>query len=51
MRQLIQDAIDAAADIVPVLLHEGAQMAMNRLHSRDPAPGTEAPAGAPAGKS
>src|ERR1700693_5829297 len=49
--QLMQDAIDAAADIVPVLMQDGAQPAMNRLHGRDPAPGTDAPAGAPAGKS
>jgi hypothetical protein len=34
--QLIQDAIGAAADVVPLLLSEGAQIAMNRLHSRDP---------------
>ena len=46
--QLMQDAIAAAADIVPVLLQEGAQPAMNRLHGRDPAPG---PAAAPAAKS
>ena len=36
--QLIQLAIGAAADAVPVLLTEGAQIAMNRLHSRDPVP-------------
>ena len=36
--QLIQDAISAAADVVPVLLSQGAQIAMNRLHSRDPLP-------------
>jgi peptidyl-tRNA hydrolase, PTH1 family len=34
--QLIRDAIDAAADSVPTLLNEGAQIAMNRLHGRDP---------------
>ncbi len=34
--QLIREALAAAADAVPVLLTEGAQMAMNRLHSRDP---------------
>jgi peptidyl-tRNA hydrolase, PTH1 family len=39
---LIQDALLAAADIVPVMLTEGAQIAMNRLHSRDPLPGTPA---------
>jgi PTH1 family peptidyl-tRNA hydrolase len=48
--QLLQDAIAAAADIVPVLMQDGAQPAMNRLHGRDPAPGTDA-AAAPAGKS
>jgi peptidyl-tRNA hydrolase, PTH1 family len=49
--QLMQDAIAAAADIVPVLLQEGAQPAMNRLHGRDPAPGPTAPTAAPAAKS
>jgi PTH1 family peptidyl-tRNA hydrolase len=34
---LIHEALLAAADAVPVLLTEGAQVAMNRLHSRDPA--------------
>jgi PTH1 family peptidyl-tRNA hydrolase len=34
--QLIREALDAAADSVPVLLNEGAQIAMNRLHGRDP---------------
>jgi peptidyl-tRNA hydrolase, PTH1 family len=34
---LLAGAIDAAADIVPVLLKDGAQVAMNLLHSRDPA--------------
>jgi PTH1 family peptidyl-tRNA hydrolase len=33
--QLIQDALQAAADAVPVLLNEGAQAAMMRLHSRE----------------
>jgi PTH1 family peptidyl-tRNA hydrolase len=33
---LLSDAIAAAADSVPVLLGEGAQIAMNRLHGRDP---------------
>jgi peptidyl-tRNA hydrolase, PTH1 family len=37
---LIHEALAAAADAVPVLLSEGAQIAMNRLHSRDPVPGT-----------
>lgn len=36
--QLIQEAILAAVDIVPVLLSEGAQIAMNELHSRGPLP-------------
>jgi peptidyl-tRNA hydrolase, PTH1 family len=36
--QLIQEALVAAADTVPLLLAEGAQIAMNRLHSRDPVP-------------
>ncbi len=39
---LIQEAIVAGADIVPVLLTEGAQIAMNQLHRRDPVPGTPA---------
>jgi peptidyl-tRNA hydrolase, PTH1 family len=37
--QLIHEALLAAADIVPVLLTDGAQIAMNRLHSREAAPG------------
>jgi peptidyl-tRNA hydrolase, PTH1 family len=49
--QLMQDAIAAAADIVPVLMQDGAQPAMNRLHGRDPAPGSDAPDAAPADKS
>jgi peptidyl-tRNA hydrolase, PTH1 family len=44
--QLIQDAIGAAAEAVPVLLSQGAQIAMNQLHSRDPLPAAPA---APAG--
>jgi PTH1 family peptidyl-tRNA hydrolase len=32
--RLIQDAVLAAADVVPVMLADGAQKAMNRLHSR-----------------
>ena len=32
--QLIQEALTAAADMVAVLLTEGAQIAMNQLHSR-----------------
>jgi peptidyl-tRNA hydrolase, PTH1 family len=31
----IRDALDAAADIVPLMISDGAQIAMNRLHSRD----------------
>jgi peptidyl-tRNA hydrolase, PTH1 family len=41
---LIQDALLAAADVVPAMLTEGAQIAMNRLHSRDPLPGAPADA-------
>lgn len=37
---LIQEALLAGADALPVMLGEGAQVAMNRLHSRDPLPGT-----------
>ena len=33
--ELLRAGIGAAADTVPVLLGEGAQIAMNRLHSRD----------------
>ncbi|MBS0578512.1 MAG: aminoacyl-tRNA hydrolase [Proteobacteria bacterium] len=39
--QLIRDALLAAADCVPVLLADGAQAAMMRLHSRE---GAQAPA-------
>jgi PTH1 family peptidyl-tRNA hydrolase len=48
--QLIQEAIAAAADIVPVLMQDGAQPAMNRLHGRDPAPDAAGPGVAPAAK-
>jgi PTH1 family peptidyl-tRNA hydrolase len=41
--QLIHDAIVAAADAIPVLLAQGAQIAMNQLHSRDPVPAAPAP--------
>lgn len=34
--QLIRAAIQAGADIVPVLLADGAQVAMSLLHGRDP---------------
>jgi PTH1 family peptidyl-tRNA hydrolase len=37
--QLIHEALLAAAEVVPVLLAEGAQIAMNRLHSRESVPG------------
>jgi PTH1 family peptidyl-tRNA hydrolase len=40
--QLIREALLAAADAVPVLLAEGAQIAMNRLHSRESWPGEPA---------
>jgi peptidyl-tRNA hydrolase, PTH1 family len=40
--RLIRETIEAAADAIPVMLEQGAQMAMNRLHSRD---GAGAPAG------
>jgi hypothetical protein len=33
---LIGEAVEAAADIVPVIITEGPQIAMNRLHSRNP---------------
>jgi PTH1 family peptidyl-tRNA hydrolase len=36
--QLIRLGVQAAADIVPVMIAEGAQLAMNRLHSREPQP-------------
>jgi PTH1 family peptidyl-tRNA hydrolase len=43
--QLIREATLAAADIVPVMLTDGAQIAMNRLHSREePTGGPAAPA-------
>jgi PTH1 family peptidyl-tRNA hydrolase len=37
--RLIEDAIAVAADVVPILLKDGAQIAMNRLHTHD-SPGT-----------
>ena len=42
--QLVREALLAACDVVPVLINEGAQIAMNRLHSRESASGTP-PAG------
>jgi peptidyl-tRNA hydrolase len=44
--RLIGEALIAAADAVPLLLAEGAQIAMNRLHSRGATP---AQPGTPAG--
>jgi PTH1 family peptidyl-tRNA hydrolase len=42
---LIHAALEAAADVVPVFLSEGAQIAMHRLHSREsPAPPDDSPA-------
>jgi len=40
--QLIHEAILAGADSIPLLLAEGSQIAMNRLHSRETAPGAPA---------
>ena len=40
--ELMNAALAAAADAVPILLTEGAQIAMNRLHTQDPR-GTFAP--------
>src|SRR5215470_9298138 len=37
--ELIRSGLLAAADIVPVLLEEGAQVAMNLLHGREPPAG------------
>ena len=42
---LLGEALQAAADIVALLLTDGAQIAMNRLHSRDTPPGPAAPSG------
>ena len=42
--QLIHEAIVAAADAIPLLLVQGAQIAMHQLHSRDPVPAAPAPA-------
>jgi PTH1 family peptidyl-tRNA hydrolase len=38
--RLIQEAVQAAIDIVPMLLTEGPQKAMNRLHTRNASPAT-----------
>jgi peptidyl-tRNA hydrolase, PTH1 family len=40
---LLREAILAGVDAVPVLLTDGAQIAMNRLHSRDAVPGAAPP--------
>jgi peptidyl-tRNA hydrolase, PTH1 family len=37
--RLIDEAISAGLDVLPLLLAEGGQKAMNRLHSRNGAPG------------
>ena len=36
--RLINESIAAAADVVPTILAEGPQKAMNRLHTRNGAP-------------
>jgi len=41
--QLIRATIAAAAEVVPVLIGEGAQIAMNLLHSREPPAGATRP--------
>jgi peptidyl-tRNA hydrolase, PTH1 family len=41
--KLIRDGVSAAADIVPMLIEQGAQKATHKLHSR-PKPGTPPPA-------
>ena len=38
--RLIQEAVQASIDIVPMLLSEGPQKAMNRLHIRNTSPAT-----------
>jgi peptidyl-tRNA hydrolase, PTH1 family len=39
---LIESALQAAVDTLPLLLSDGAQVAMNQLHSREPAGDTDA---------
>lgn len=39
--KLIAETIGAAADVIPVMLEQGAQIAMNRLHSRETSGGPE----------
>lgn len=41
--RLIRETIDAAADAIPVMLEQGAQIAMNRLHSHDGLPEQDPP--------
>ncbi len=41
--RLIDEAIVAAIEIVPMIISEGAQKAMNRLHVRNTAPGDASP--------
>jgi PTH1 family peptidyl-tRNA hydrolase len=43
--RLILETIAAAADAIPVMLEQGAQVAMNRLHSREPDEKPEQPGG------
>ena len=38
----IRDSIDTCADVIPILLGEGEQRAMTRLHTRSAEPGGEA---------
>jgi PTH1 family peptidyl-tRNA hydrolase len=42
--RLIDDSIGAAIDVLPVLIAEGGQKAMNRLHTRNALPGESPPA-------
>jgi PTH1 family peptidyl-tRNA hydrolase len=41
--RLIEESLLAGADVVPILLAEGPQKAMNRLHARNGQPDTPAP--------
>jgi PTH1 family peptidyl-tRNA hydrolase len=40
---MIDEALQSAADVLPVMLTEGSQKAMNQLHSRAPAAPTDRP--------
>ena len=40
---MIDEALQSAADVLPVMLNEGAQKAMNQLHSRATAASTDQP--------